>query len=89
MTLLKSFFDWGKNGLAFLWVPYAIVMIILGYQLFFAHKKGGKKTTLAGGRVYDDKPNPLHKLPEFWGMVILTVIAIIVHFAIQSSYKGS
>lgn len=86
MTFLKFFLEWGKHGLAALWLPYIIVSIILLYQYFKARKSGWYQNkdgvnTAGTGKL------PWYKYHTLVGWLIITGVAIIIHFAIQASYK--
>jgi hypothetical protein len=87
MQILKFFLDWGKHGLGALWLPYLIVMAILGYQVYQAHKSEYGNYDVKGQWVKISDTTPLLKINQFKGMIVLTVIAIIIHFSVQASYK--
>lgn len=83
---LLDIFDLGKHGLAWLWAPYIIVSIILLYQHFKAVKSGWRQDkdgvhTEGSGKL---KGYQYHKLV---GWILITIAAIIIHFAIQASYR--
>lgn len=87
MTLLKFFLEFGKHGLGALWIPYALVSGWLLYQAVRASKSGWKQQKKDGTTDYGKENIPIYKTAQFIGVLILTVIAVIVHFAIQGSYK--
>lgn len=86
--------DWGKNGLAFLWVPYALVMAILAittYRTWYNSTTQFEDIWENGKKVrkwHRNQPRfKLTQIPSFWVMIVLTAIAIGLHFAIQADYK--
>lgn len=85
---LLFFLEFGKHGLAALWIPYGLVTAWLLIQTVIAHNSGGYKQGAQGqAPTLDNKKTPLWKIPQFKGAIILTIIAIVVHFCIQASYK--
>lgn len=88
MYLLKFFLEWGKNGLGFLWVPYIALSAWFLYQTYKARKSGWRQDTLAG-TTEGKEPISLLKIGAFKFFLALTGFAIIIHFVIQASYKGS
>lgn len=91
MTLLKFFLEWGEHGLGFLWVIYAGLMIWFAYQTYRTwYNSETRITDLPGGQRIEEKNQPkmsLVEIPTFWFMVALTIIAGVVHFIIEASYK--
>tara|TARA_R110000868_G_scaffold29391_2_gene109255 strand:+ start:693 stop:953 length:261 start_codon:yes stop_codon:yes gene_type:complete len=86
MTLLKFFLDFGEHGLGALWIPYIVLSIHFLYQTWRAHESGGTQQ-VPGGVVNDDDKTPIHKIPQFWFFVALTVAAVVIHLMIQSDYR--
>lgn len=86
MTFLKFFLDWGKHGLGALWLPYIIVSIILLYQHFKAVKSGWYQNK-AGVNTQGKGKLKWYQYHKLMGFFAITIAAIIIHFAIQASYK--
>lgn len=87
MTFLKFFLEFGEHGLGLLWFPYIGLSGWFLYQTWKAHGSGGKRQLPEGGYVYDDEKTPIHKIPQFWFFVALTVAAVVIHLMIQSDYR--
>lgn len=88
MYLLKFFLEWGKNGLGALWILYFGLAAWFIYQTITALRSGWRKDTLAG-TTQGEKSVPIWRIGAFRFLIAITVIAIVIHLVIQSSYKGS
>lgn len=88
MYLLKFFLEWGKNGLGFLWVPYIALSAWFLYQTITALRSGWRQDNL-GGTKQGKESVSIWRIGAFRYFLGITVIAVIIHIAIQISYKGS
>lgn len=57
------------------------------YQAYIAHKSGGVDQEPTG-MILDNKKTPYYKIPQFWGIVFLTVLYVIALLVVASDYKG-
>lgn len=87
MHLLKFFLEWGKHGLAFLWVPYLVVSAILLIQAYRGSKSGWYQNDNVSGYKEGKENIRFWKSHKFYGWIGITVAAVIIHFVIQASYR--
>jgi len=85
---LLFFLEFGKHGLGLLTVLY---VLLSGFLIVQAIIKRNKNQQYVGDganqRQLKDQPKqPIYKIATFKMWIILTIIAIIIHFAIQASY---
>ena len=83
---LISIFHTGGLTLA-LTIFWLALSAWFGYQARKAHKSGWKKQ-VPGGVESGNEKIPYYKIPQFWGIVFITVIYIVAMLFVASDYKG-
>ena len=83
---MLSIFNTGGVTLA-LTIFWLLLAGWMGYQAYIAHNSGGTTQTPTGITLDEDK-TPYHKIPQFWGVVFVTVLYGIALLVIASDYKN-
>ncbi len=83
---MLSIFNTGGVTLA-LTIFWLVLSGWFGYQAYIAHNSGGADQEPTG-MMLDNKKTPYYKIPQFWGIVFLTVLYVVALLVIASDYKG-
>ena len=83
---MLSIFNTGGVTLA-LTIFWLALSAWFGYQAYKAHNSGWDQQTSTGIKEGNEKI-PYYKIPQFWGVVLVTAIYIVAMLFVASDYKG-